>query len=356
MVKLDAILSQSAEAIVLCDSQGRVLEASRLARQLCEGDPVSRPFSQVFPLVCAVPGTGKAKSWRAFAPDFSAAAGPVTALKVWHSRAGGQPLEFRFDLAPIELEGGGTGWVVTLAGRIRDLALRRKTASIAQPSPEQLRKLASRLLQMREAERAAIAREIHDSLAPDLTRFKLDLAWLERRLESPLAERDRPAILEKLAGMRQLSDAVIGAVQRIASDLRPPVLDSLGLGAAIEWQVRDFEARAGVRCELQLPAAPVEMEPDRATALFRILQESLTNVARHARAKRVTVSLAKRADAWVLKIEDDGQGLPSAKLADPRSAGLLGMRERAALLGGKCDISSHAGRGTKIQASLPINS
>ncbi len=221
-------------------------------------------------------------------------------------------------------------------------------------SRENLRALAARLQAVREEERTRLAREIHDVLAQDLTRLKLDMVWLNRRLNEPMEPSRQKALADKLAGMTELADLAIGAVQRIATELRPVVLDTLGLCAAIEWQAKDFAARTGIDCRARVPEPEPELSRDGATALFRILQESLTNVARHAGASHVEVQLRYEPGWLALEVRDDGRGIRAHELTDPRSIGLLGMRERATLLGGQCRIDPLQGGGTAVVARLPL--
>ena len=221
-------------------------------------------------------------------------------------------------------------------------------------SRENLRGLAARLQAVREEERTRVAREIHDVLAQELTRLKMDISWLNRQLAHPPDAVKQQHLREKLAGMSELTDAAITSVQKIATELRPVVLDSLGLCAAIEWQARDFEGRTGIECSATAPDLDQPLERERSTALFRILQESLTNVARHAEATRVEIELNCQ-DGWVsLSVRDNGRGIRADELSDPRSVGLLGMRERAALLGGECHIRNSSQGGTVVEARLPV--
>lgn len=222
-------------------------------------------------------------------------------------------------------------------------------------SREQLRALAGKLQAAREEERARLAREIHDTMAQELTRLKLDVAWLNRRLAKPLTEAEQNLLKDKLEGMRVIADTSISAVQRLATELRPVVLDTLGLQAAIEWQVRDFEARSGLRCEIAVPEKNLTIDSERSTALFRILQESLTNIARHAQATEVYVTLRCAANAICLTVRDNGAGIADGKLTDPHSLGLTGMRERAALLEGQCQVLRSPEGGTQVEVSLPYS-
>jgi signal transduction histidine kinase len=242
---------------------------------------------------------------------------------------------------------------LVLEHRLAELNQAQEALSV---SRQQLRALAARLEAVREEERTHVAREIHDVLAQDLTLLKLDLAWLDRRLAGPLEAIQKTSLQEKLGETKRLADQAIESVQRIATELRPAVLDSLGLSAAVEWQMKDFAARSGIQCETRLPGTPLEVGQDASTALFRILQESLTNVARHAAATTVETSLQQQLGQIVLRVKDNGRGIPAAKLDDPRSVGLAGMRERALLLGGRCEFSGRPGEGTTVEVRLPLPS
>lgn len=218
---------------------------------------------------------------------------------------------------------------------------------------ERYRALAGRLETIREQERTAIAREIHDVLAQELTRLKIDLVWLARRLSRPVDEAQRPELVARITDATTQTDTAITTVQRIATGLRPVILDSLGLPAAIEWQTEDFSRRTGLACSVTLPDGEFTLDRERATALFRILQESLTNIARHARASTVKVSLVQQNGAIELTVQDDGSGINNAAAADPRSIGLIGMSERAQAFGGALMIVGTPGRGTSVTARIP---
>lgn len=235
----------------------------------------------------------------------------------------------------------------------RNIAERKRVRLELRVSQENLRALAARLLLVREEERTFLAREIHDVLAQDLTRLKIDLVWLHRRLAKPGKGAALVSLVARVAEMDQMAVRVLHGVQRIATGLRPVVLDSLGLCAAVEWQARDFQDHSKIRCHASVPADEPPAERDAATGVFRILQESLTNVQRHAHATRVEVSLRHEAGQLLLRVEDNGRGIRAKQLRDPRSIGLLGMRERALLLGGQLEIRSHPGAGTVIAMRVP---
>lgn len=221
-------------------------------------------------------------------------------------------------------------------------------------SQKQLRALAARLETLREDERLRISREIHDELGQKLTALKLELVSAERILEEMPNTTADNAVLERVVEASELADEILAAVQEIAAELRPGALDKLGLGMALQSEARRFEQRTRIQCEVHLPDREPPLSTELSVALFRIFQECLTNVARHAGAGKVVVVLEVK-DDWVeLRVQDNGQGIPTARAADPDSLGLLGMQERAALLGG--EIVFHSGRegGTIVTARIPL--
>jgi PAS domain S-box-containing protein len=236
-----------------------------------------------------------------------------------------------------------------LIGFTIDVTERRRAEEEVRRSREQLSDLSAHIDGAREVERASIAREIHDELGQALTALRMDVAWLRMRLPA-----GSEVTLSKLRGMEELIDETISRARRICSELRPGVLDDLGLEAAVEWQGQEFERRTGVRCEVvSTLQPPPPLDRDLSTALFRILQESLTNVARHAEATRVRVALRQEGGRIVLEVSDDGRGT-GAPPAGRRPLGVLGMRERARRLGGTLNITSADGRGTVVQVSIPL--
>lgn len=217
-------------------------------------------------------------------------------------------------------------------------------------SREQLRALAAHLESVREEERTRIAREIHDELGQALTGLKMDLAWLTKRLPDI---KGAAVLREKTIAMAEAITHTIEQVREISSDLRPGVLDQLGLVAAIEWQAHAFHKRSGIACRFEPAEKELAVDQARSTALFRMLQEALTNVARHADATQVTIRLAQEARELHLDIADNGTGISQAAQASPRSFGIMGMRERALALGGTLHIEGIAGTGTIVRVRVP---
>jgi PAS domain S-box-containing protein len=221
-------------------------------------------------------------------------------------------------------------------------------------SRKQLRELALRNQTVREEERISVAREIHDELGQALTLFRIDLTWLQSRLAKGPSERTLDPVVRKIEQMKRMIDGTLQTVRRITTNLRPPVLDELGLKAAIEWQAAGFSRRVGIRCEVE--AEPLECScKETATALFRIFQEILTNVARHAHASRVCVRFCFEDFRLILAVSDNGRGFRPSVGDKPSGFGILGMGERAEALGGRVDISSTPGQGTTVTVSLPAN-
>jgi signal transduction histidine kinase len=233
--------------------------------------------------------------------------------------------------------------------------LKRASAEHAlRESEKQLRALAARLESLREEERQRISREIHDELGQKLTALKMDLLSAERKLDHLQSSPDRNTALDRVVSATDLVDEIVASVQEIASELRPGVLDKLGLGMAVRAEARRFEQRTRIQCEVHLPDAEPPLSMDLSVALFRIFQECLTNVARHAGAGKVVVDLKVDREQVELRVQDNGQGIPSQSANDPESLGLLGMRERAALLGGEVLFQSGREGGTVVTARIPI--
>lgn len=231
---------------------------------------------------------------------------------------------------------------------IGEKALRERTA--------QLHALTARLNAVREEEALRIARELHDELGQAMTGMTMELAAVQRQLEPDHAALSVREVQERLAAVRRLLDTTIATTRKICTELRPALLDQMGLLPALEAQAEEFEARTGIFCNLMLPSDRVDLSPDAALAVFRIFQEILTNVARHSGATEVIVQLAVVGEEVRLEVVDNGRGVTQAEIARASGLGLIGMRERALAAGGKVLVEAEAGRGTRASLSIPWKS
>ena len=217
-----------------------------------------------------------------------------------------------------------------------------------------LRALSARIRSTREEEGTRIAREIHDELGGVLTGLKWDLEKIDNTLGSSTDCSHISEIRERISSMTGLIETTINTVRRIASELRPGVLDDLGLVAAIEWQIEQFQSRSGLKVHWTNNTNEIDLSRERATAVFRILQEILTNVLRHARATNLYVKLRRSKQFFELEVKDDGQGITESQLMNTQSLGLLGMKERALLVGGEVRITGKEGGGTTVVVRVPL--
>ena len=253
--------------------------------------------------------------------------------------------EFPIDASISQIEEQGHHFFTVI---LRDVTERVRAEQALRASREEIKDLALAANNVREQEKSRIARELHDELGQALTALKIDVVWLRQNLTAQSGE-----LAGKLSEMQLLLDGTVAATRRISADLRPLVLDDLGLAAAAEWLVQNFTARTGVACELAISPG-LELREPYATTVFRVLQESLTNIARHARATQVEVNLEREGGDVVLHVRDNGVGFATAAPRKAASFGLLGVRERAALLAGEVRIESVPGKGTIVELRLHI--
>jgi signal transduction histidine kinase len=239
--------------------------------------------------------------------------------------------------------------VIRALREAKDRLERKKAEERLRKSLEQLRALSVYLQYVREDERIRISRQVHDELGQALTGLKMDLYWLSNRLP-----KDQKPVLDKTKTMASHIDSTIQTVRRIATELRPGVLDDLGLVAAIEWQAQEFQQRTNIECTVNSELSDSVLDEDLNTAFFRIFQETLTNVIRHAQATKVEVSLEKASGNLVMEVRDNGRGITEAEINNIQSIGLLGMRERAALLGGEVVFTGAPGKGTTVRVQIPL--
>ena len=265
-------------------------------------------------------------------------------------RADGSEQWIRWEVRPWRDAEGRVGGIVIFSEEITE----RKKAQEALLRSEkmafqrqQLQALAERLQQAREEERKMVARDLHDQIGQILTAIKMDMTWAVRHLPQSNDE-----VHDRLKGSIALINDGVRSVRKICSGLRPGILDDLGLAAAVEWQSNEFAVRAGILCEVSVPAGELHLDSDRATAIFRIYQECLTNVARHAEARTVSTSLYRQDENILLVVHDDGKGFRESEVAG--SLGVLGMKERAQVCGGSVQVSSSPGEGTTITVCVPL--
>lgn len=237
---------------------------------------------------------------------------------------------------------------------IRDITSRKNAEKELNKSLEQMRHLSARLRSIREDESKRIAREIHDEIGQTLTGIKMDLAFLEDKLTDLLKPPEYKSVQDQISSISNLTDSAVHTIRRITTELRPVILDSLGLSAAIEWQAEDFEHRTGVKCRFTSTDEKLEIDPDVATTIFRILQEALTNIMRHAKASGVKIVLEKEIHRIFFQVSDNGIGFDINNIDKLNSFGILGMRERAELIGGVFEIESLPRKGTTIRITLPL--
>jgi PAS domain S-box-containing protein len=258
--------------------------------------------------------------------------------------ANGKP--FPISVALGKMSPGGQCKLIVI---LRDISEEVQAQRELEDSRQQLRDLAVHLQTVREEERTRIARDVHDELGQVLTALNMDIHWLSHRIPGELAE-----MQQKVLSMLPVINTAIESVQRITSELRPAMLDELGLDASIQWYLEEFQGRTGIDCELTMLADEAQISSDHATVVFRIMQETLTNVARHAMASRVSLDISLGDDHLEMRITDDGRGIsPSAASAD-NAFGLLGMKERALAFGGRVDIEGASGEGTTVSLHLPL--
>ena len=257
-----------------------------------------------------------------------------------YRRKDGVLIEYEVRATNVEVGGHAARLVVA-----RNATAAQAAHSALQESEARYRSLARRLQTIREEERADLSRTIHDELGQSLTALKIDLSMVSKRLD--------PALQERIETAAAAVDSMIQQVRNIATELRPGVLDHLGLPAAMEWQAKEFTRRSGIQCQFSPPHEEPTLSPEQAVSLFRILQEALTNVVRHASASRVVVKLCASTDCVRLIVKDDGIGLTEERRKDRTSLGLIGMEERARFIDARLSIDGREGRGTTVIVDLP---
>jgi signal transduction histidine kinase len=354
--QLEAALSSMTDSVIITDTEGRFVEFNdafaTLYRFANKAECVRNfgEFANIFEMSTAA-GEPLAKeeypTWRALRGEFGS-----NVEYRYRRRDTGACWIGSLSFSPVRAEDGTiTGAVITA----RDVTDRKSAEEALRESEkvalqrEQFQALAERLRRAREEERTRVSRDLHDQIGQILTAIKLDLMWMNRRLPKANAE-----LRERLQSTVGLINEGVRSVRKICSGLRPGVLDDLGLAAAIEWQANEFGSRTGIDCMVSVPAGDLKLDGDLATEFFRIFQECLTNIIRHAEAKTVRVLLVEQEQELVLVVADDGKGFLESEVSE--SLGFLGMKERAQVCGGNLEIASSPGGGTTITLRVPMHS
>ena len=263
-------------------------------------------------------------------------------------REGDRQLWFTFNFGPAKPAAGVNILTSTLV--IREISDQKRSEQALRASGEQLRDFAARVDIVREEERSRIARELHDELGQALTILKLDLSWVHGKLGGPGA-----SLRKKMKDIIAHVDDTIERLRTISSELRPSILDDLGLGAAIEWQASQIQKRTGIRTRVVSNADSAKLPKEAVTATFRVVQEALTNVIRHAEATSVRVTLKSGNHALRISVEDNGKGMTQEQMNNRKSLGIVGMKERISRLGGEFNIVSEPGKGTRLDIIIPAH-
>jgi len=281
------------------------------------------------------------------------------------ARQRGEPVPVRYEFK-IVTKGGEERWVdftdgkfeldgkPAVIGMVLDITERKQAEETLKTTTEQLRALTAKLESVREEEGRRIGRELHDEIGSAITSLKWDLEGLGKFCSEASGHIDCSALRERIKGMVELIDTTCSTVQKICSELRPAILDDLGLIAAIEWQAQQFTARTGILGQFDSSVESIDLDREKATALFRIVQEALTNILRHSQATRVNIIIEKEDDELIVEIKDNGRGITEEQKARPSSLGLIGMQERTHLIRGKIEIAGFPGKGTVLTVRVPI--
>jgi PAS domain S-box-containing protein len=343
--RLAAIVESAMDPIITVDAQQTIVQfnrAAELAFRCGRGEAVGAPLERFIPQRFRAAHRGHVARFGQTGAT-NRRMGDMTIL--WALRADGEefPIEASISQAG---EPGARHFTVIL----RDVTQRRQSEALLRRQQQELRELSARVLEAREDEKTRIARELHDELGQLLTALKMDLAWLRERL--PAAEAELAA---RVGTMGALLDRTVASTRRISADLRPLMLDDLGLADAATWLVGDFSGRSGIRCEIEVSGdgAFAGLPGNVATAIYRALQESLTNIAKHANARHAWVVLRAAEGEVFFEVEDDGRGMAEGDADKQRALGLKGMRERVTSLGGTLEVARAPRGGTRVRARVP---
>jgi len=344
--QLDAIVDSAMDAIVTLDAAQNIVLFNRAAEQafgVRREEALGAPLDRFIPQRFRGAHRGHIEHF-GHTGVTSRRMGDTTTL--WALRADGT--EFPIEASISQAGDPGQHFTTVI---LRDITLRKKVQDALQAQQQELRRLSAQVLEAREEEKTHIARELHDELGQLLTALKMDLAWLRERLP----EGDGDAAL-RAEQMGRVLDQTVSSTRRISADLRPLMLDDLGLAEAANWLAGEFSSHSGVQCEMRIPGDGALDGVDKgvATAIYRALQESLTNIARHAGARRAWVSVGAENGEVYFEVEDDGRGIEPADLAKAHSLGLRGMRERVQYLGGSIEVARAPRGGTRVRVRVPL--
>jgi PAS domain S-box-containing protein len=337
------IFEYSPVAIFVTDLENTIIDANPAACQL-HGSKRAQLLGQS--VLDLIPPEQRTKTG-ASVPKFARGEWHLTQSFAWTRR--GEAIPIAVTASRIEYAGRDA---VLL--HVRDVSEHKRTEARLRNSREQLRALSRRVENAREKERRRIAREVHDELGQALTGLKLEVAWLGKHLVADGRANGNAKFLSKIESMSGLIDETLQSVRKITTELRPGVLDALGLVAAVEWQAQEFQNRTGIRCRARTTSRTLTMEPEVSTAVFRIFQEILRNVVRHAHATKVEIELKATPSNLLLVVRDNGRGISELEGSAPSSLGLLGMRERALAFGGEVEICGIPAEGTIVTVYVPI--
>ncbi len=339
------IMNAALDAIIMIDTQGRITFWNPQAEKIFgwkENDIMGKRLSETI-----IPDKYRERHENGLKHYLQTGEGPVLNKLIEITSLNSDGKEFPIELSIIPVEQGDEKFFCAF---IRDISGRKRAEEKLKQSHEELRQLTSHLQNIREEERTNIAREVHDELGQQITCIKMDVSWLLKRIKTEDAQEK-----EKIRAIPELLDHTSKTVRKIATELRPSILDDFGLIEALEWQSGEFEKRSGIKIKFHSEVRDVPIGQRIATSLFRIYQESLTNVARHANATEVLAKISLQDDELVLTISDNGKGFDVTSSGHKKTLGLLGMRERTVMIGGKYEIVSMPGKGTTITVMVPLN-
>jgi PAS domain S-box-containing protein len=327
--------------VMLVDEHHHILQANSAVRELLQMEP-----NEVLGKYCPEVIHGLNEPWYACPLEEAVEKGQAVELEAFDDKS---RRWIRSAIYPIKKPTQDGGKV--FFHMVTDITERKEAEAQLRNSQEQLRALSRHLESVKEEERTKLAFEIHDELGQLLTGLKIDLSWIAKRIA-----KGEKSLAEKIKTMNELIDKSVETVKKISSELRPGVLDHLGIAAAIEWQAQELEKHTDINFKFKSTPEEIVLDRDRSTAIFRICQEALTNIIRHANATKVKITLKKEPGRIILIVSDNGKGIDEEQIYNPKAFGIIGMRERARSWEGEVKINSMPGKGTTVEVNIPITS